>query len=40
MERDKDGALDPERIDVVRAGDPFFQRVLIKYSVAVHSRGR
>jgi hypothetical protein len=38
--RNAQGALDPERIDVVRAGDPFFQRVLNKYSVAVHSRGK
>jgi len=33
------GAIDAERIDVVRANNPFFQRVLERYAVSIQSKG-
>jgi hypothetical protein len=31
--------VDPERIDVVRAGNPFFQRIVERHAVAIQSKG-
>ena len=38
--RQEGSNVDAERIDVVRARDPFFQRILSTYAVPLQSRGR